>query len=122
MKYIGFLKKHDPNFKFSKEFHEGIIVNDEIIKRVLLHLNDGIIVWDWMEYWFDDDKEPIGSATYYSDGEWIWPGYFQFYLKKYNIPIPEDFLAHCTNENHFSIDESRFKDLINEFGKVYLES
>lgn len=43
----------------------------------------------------DANGTPIGQRMYLTDGEWIWPSYYVYYLEKYpNIIVPTIFLDH----------------------------
>ncbi len=52
----------------------------------------------------DDVIEPekiIGNGDLYSDGVYIWDDVFYNYVKKYNIPVPEEFRTHIL-DNFYS--------------------
>jgi len=123
MKFIGFIKKFDPKNPFSVELKDygssNDLKSDELIK-IIEYLKSGVSIWDWMEYWFDENDEPIGGAEYYSDGEWVWPLYYIYYLVKYKISVDHDFLAHC-RKNDFKmaqIDNKQKMDLSKEFETI----
>ncbi|GEM_PF-3199000 len=64
-------------------------------EQVVQYLQNGHVVLDVMD--LDDDffgsgDLIINAATMLSDGEWIWREDFRFYVKKYQVHVPDDFL------------------------------
>jgi len=45
-----------------------------------------------------------------TDGVWAWPGDLAYYLKKYHVELPEDFLSHIRNRR-YSLPRRRKLDL-----------
>jgi hypothetical protein len=50
-------------------------------------------VWDVI-----DGSGPIGTASVYTDGEWIWPGDLRHYLQKYHVVLPSTFVEHVLSK------------------------
>jgi hypothetical protein len=47
-----------------------------------------------------DTNELIVPNCYYTDGNFVWPAYFSYYLRKYpNYKIDSDFLKHLEKNN-----------------------
>jgi hypothetical protein len=42
---------------------------------------------------------PIGSAMIYSDGEWSWPASLPYYVAKYHIELPKEFVDRMKYRN-----------------------
>jgi hypothetical protein len=101
MRYIGFLKEYG-NIKESQTFSEAVekgIVNDSlVIEKIVNYLDKGTVFFGWMHYFEDlQTKKPVAPHMYYTDGEWIWPSYFSYYLKKYpNYFISTEFIEYLT--------------------------
>jgi hypothetical protein len=97
MEYIGFIKEHD-NIKEAISFNEiinGIDYHHEnSILDIIEYLNGGSLIFGWMGYTSDLETQTlIAPHSYYTDGLWVWPLYFPYYLKKYpNFIINKDFL------------------------------
>ena len=98
MNVIGILKDHDPNIKCAKALEELTyapmaekIYNEQLIS----YLKQGIRTFKLLASDDDADGTPIGQRMYLTDGEWIWPCYYVYYLEKYpNIMVPTIFLDH----------------------------
>jgi len=109
MKLIGFIKEHN-NLPEALPLKDvlGSTPNDlTIISSVIKYLNEGILVLSWMGYFMDlDNKTPVAPDSYFTDGEYVWPAYFSYYLEKYsNYKIDQEFLNHISN-NHFVVDKA----------------
>ena len=47
----------------------------------------------------ESSDKPIGSRGVKTDGEWIWPSELVFYVNRYNIRLPEEFVLHCIHND-----------------------
>lgn len=95
MKFIGFLKQHSPEVLCAKQLDEMLSegeVDKEIFHIVIDYLDQGAMVFKFLLGLSDNDGEYIGSYIIYSDGEWVWPSYFKFYIEKYKISPSSDFI------------------------------
>lgn len=104
MKYIGFIKEHDEKMSEAIHFNEIINSADEqadSIKKIVNYLDKGVLLFGWMGFVYDlENEKPIKPDSYYTDGEWIWPVYFPYYLKKYpKFPVNKDFIDYLKNKN-----------------------
>jgi hypothetical protein len=55
-----------------------------------------------------DGLQDVDSNTLYTDGEWIWAGATIYYINRYHLPIPDDFVKFAKS-NHWQIDETKIK-------------
>lgn len=71
---------------------QAVDISDEDKKIILDYLSTNMI-WACPGMVRDifDENCIIGSGHQYTDGKHIWPDYFAAYIRKYNIPIPEEF-------------------------------
>ena len=70
--------------------------NEENSLRICGYLNSGVAVIVSPEVLYDvlsPSKVIAGTATAFTDGEWIWSGDLSYYVKNYNLQLPEEFLA-----------------------------
>ncbi|RUT71316.1 hypothetical protein D0817_05420 [Flavobacterium cupreum] len=110
MKLVGFIREH--NDIVESVAYESIFFNvknnEETIINTTNYLNNGILVLAWMGYFKDlDNGDLIAPNSYYTDGSYIWPAYFSYYLKKYpNYKIDAEFLEHLT---HISFNYHKIK-------------
>jgi len=40
-------------------------------------------------------RERPSPSLLYTDGEWIWPGVAAYYVARYHVRLPEEFIAHA---------------------------
>lgn len=96
MKVIGFLKNYNPELHCSRDLTDlfaSTVVEDQKQSVVIEYLNNnGSPIVSFISDIYTDQGELIGPYIIYSDGKWIWPSYYSFYLKKYpQIYVPEEF-------------------------------
>jgi len=95
MNIIGFLKNHDLETRCSQDIILSAknINPDNELDLVISYLKKWSILIACTLWLTDIDGEDIGEYIIYTDGEWIWPSYYSFYLRKYNsIKIPDEFI------------------------------
>ncbi|MBG6148964.1 hypothetical protein IWQ47_001733 [Aquimarina sp. EL_43] len=108
MKLIGFIKEHN-DVKGAVSFadiNKDALENNKPLFEVIDYLNKGTLVFSWMGYSEDlDNGELITPDSYHTDGVFVWPAYFPYYLNKYpEYKVNEEFLVHLAN-NNFHQDE-----------------
>lgn len=127
MRLIGFIREHDAVIEsttFDTAFAE--IENDpHIVQVVTEYLNKGKLFFGWMEYFTDlASKERIAPHGYYTDGEYIWPAYYPYYLTKYsNYLLDEEFAIYVQVQREpkplSGTELKKIEDfLLTKFGKV----
>lgn len=52
-------------------------------------------------------NESITGLAFYTDGFWIWPSYFSYYLEKNAVKIPSEFLAYVK----LKLDKDEYEDV-----------
>lgn len=110
MKLTGFLIEHN----LIKEAVPLSLVADpnnhpyEYLDKIIEYLNEGVLLLAWMGYVIDPtNKILICPDAYYTDGVWVWPQYFTYYLKKYpNYKLDEEFVKHVLLSNFKSTVKS----------------
>ncbi|MFI9616043.1 hypothetical protein ACIHCM_30920 [Streptomyces sp. NPDC052023] len=65
---------------------------------IVAYLRGGTGIWSEMGA-EPDVLDPVGpsltgAASLYTDGEWIWREDLIYYVVKYHVTLPEDFLSH----------------------------
>ena len=121
MKYIGFIKEEDKNIGSAKYFNEMFLTKDftsTINNSIVAYLKNGHFLAGTMSFIFDNEGKAIGPLEYFTDGQFVWPVYYPYYLQKYkNFLIDEDLLHHC-HSNNFEIEqlsEERLKKIDSDF-------
>ncbi|HEY9258050.1 hypothetical protein [Chitinophaga sp.] len=94
MNVVGFLHVHDPHIACSKDINDlfsDSLLNNEKLPEISNYLENGVSIVRYISNLYDTDGELIGPNIIYTDGLWVWPSYYSFYLKKYpQILIPEE--------------------------------
>ena len=96
MKAIGFLKKMEEGvigqaLEYGKFDKNMVDVPPSDVEKVLSYLKQGKMIFS-MTYGMEDDKgRYVGPYAVYTDGEWIWPGYYSYYVGSKDVSaIPGD--------------------------------
>jgi hypothetical protein len=117
MELLGFIKEYN-NLKGSIELNEllnsrSTFVND--VEKILEYLAQGVLVLGWMGYFTDiKTKKPIAPDSYFTDGVWVWPAYFPYYLKMVpSMQIDQNFVQYLIDKNYKF--ENDFEDRIDAF-------
>ena len=114
MKLVGFIKEHDHKLgntfkdvveKSLKEYDPEAIIN---------YLEKGSLLFGWMGYFNDlETNEPVSPHAYYTDGTWVWPSYFPYYLGKYrSITFDNEFLHYLEARNFQFVKEHDIEEKI----------
>ncbi|SMD08375.1 hypothetical protein [Pedobacter africanus] len=100
MKYVGFIKENT-NIKEAISFEDMIKskadYDHETLKKIKSYLSNGLLVFSWMGYTQDPIKKVfIAPDGYSTDGEWIWPDYYYYYIDNYSIEVDREFFMHMS--------------------------
>lgn len=77
------------------------LIEDEM--EVLKYLQSGVLLAaaPGVEHdILDTSKIIIGSLNILTDGQWTWPESLCYYLRKYHVALPINFLEHIRNRNY----------------------
>lgn len=104
MQLIGFIKEYN-NINTAVNFDD--IVNahklpDEQVLKIFNYLNQGVLITTVLSLFTDlETSENIGTGAYLTDGFFIWPSYFPYYLNKTNrLYIDSSFLDYLEHKNY----------------------
>lgn len=122
MKLIGFLKEHHPYIEESNEVNESIFINDgdPLYTKVISYLNKGNTLLYYMEIILDSRGNTVGPLSIQTDGYWIWPSYFQYYLKRYPHNDLYNFFINDLEQRQFIFHEIN-KEKCAELTNFYLQ-
>jgi hypothetical protein len=120
MKTIGFIKEHDSGtikeeyLDKPSDFDFSFITEREK-KKITNYLNNAETIWAFLRALSDGDNY-IGPYTFLSDGEWIWPSHFAYYLNKFDFSsMTDDFLNHIRAKEYkvspLTLDQKRLVEL-----------
>ncbi len=62
-----------------------------------------------------DSNTEIANAHVYTDGQWVWTGDVVYYVKKYHIALPQEFVA-AMKINNWQCPNVNLAEI--EFGKL----
>ncbi|WP_051718050.1 hypothetical protein [Streptomyces megasporus] len=62
----------------------------------------------------------LGGGSVYTDGEWIWRGDLGFYLLRYHLRLPEDFVekVRTATSDTLAVENGRLVELTHEVMRV----
>ncbi|MDR0194862.1 MAG: hypothetical protein LBI73_07035 [Myroides sp.] len=104
MNVVGFLTIHDRGYQGSSDLND--LINEvqnknENIERVISYLDSGYDFTGVPLMLYDDDDIPMFGLSYLTDGKWIWPNYYSYYLKKYPfIKLNKEFVNYIEAMNY----------------------
>jgi len=110
MKLVGFIKQYnDIEEALSLDIVIDVKMRGNVDQRAILkYLKEGYLLMAWMGYFIDiRTRELIAPDAYYTDGLWVWPSYFPYYLEKYpGMYIDSQFLNYLRDKNFvFEVDK-----------------
>ncbi|WP_112724808.1 hypothetical protein [Micromonospora noduli] len=71
---------------------------EEFVTMAAEYLKNGSVVAAASGYVFDElapDRPEIAPLSILTDGEWSWPSDLSYYVQKYQVGLPEEFLQHA---------------------------
>ena len=103
-KIVGFLIEHD-NEVTNQTLENSLVEetdNSQDLIDVIKYLNKGVLVCGWMGYFNDIiTKKPVAPWGYDTDGIWIWPNYYPYYLMRHReYKIDEGFLEYLKQKDY----------------------
>lgn len=102
MKYIGFIEEHNKlpfSLKFSDYLEEE--TNENLNHNLFLsYLKKGLTVAAFMGYVYDFKKKDsiICHSSFYTDGRFVWPEYYIYYLSNVrNFRIDKELYCYASS-------------------------
>jgi len=105
MNIVGFISEHEsisrPNLGIPlKELFNGLEITPSKLSKIIDYLQNAKCLISKTLFFFDTENNPIGSYIIYTDGKWLWPSYYVYYMKmKSRILIPNDFIKNIESNN-----------------------
>lgn len=99
----------------------GTLSADDVA-LVVDYLRSGTVVVDVMEAVIDpvDSVTCInGGSSLVSDGVWVWRADLAYFVEKYRVGLPSDFLVHARRLRHAIADPSiigRWNEVVESYG------
>ena len=102
LKKAGFFKELDHGEETAPSIKDVLGgLSEEILGSVNLYLKKGVLlvaspslVQDVLDF---DSDVVIGSLGLLTDGVWVWPSDLAYYVEKYRVDLPSEFIFHMEN-------------------------
>lgn len=110
MKTIGFIAEQHRNDKLPgfNTLLTDTTNSIEVINKVVNYLVNGVLVFETFsidEDITESELKLISRSGFLTDGVWVWPKYYAYYLKKVpNLSIDESFLEYLNDKNFAKIN------------------
>ncbi|MFD4947060.1 hypothetical protein ACFWNT_32175 [Streptomyces sp. NPDC058409] len=64
----------------------------------------------------DDEEFVAGAGSLITDGTWVWPLELQYYIRRYHVELPEDFLAAVRAANYTppKVSSARYVEIVDD--------
>ncbi|MBQ6661407.1 MAG: hypothetical protein IJM57_08325 [Lachnospiraceae bacterium] len=96
LKTVGFYKEMSQGRETDKSIYECLHKEKDCnIEKICSYLNQGIafiVSPGNLQDVIRPENGISGVATAYTDGEWLWPGDLSYYVRKYALKLPEQFV------------------------------
>ena len=103
LKSVGFYKELSRSDKYKESIFDSInSVNSFEKEKVCKYLEDGlvlVVVPETSEDVINPEKGVTGTSSEKTDGTWLWPEYLSYYVRNYNLKLPDDFLETMQKNN-----------------------
>ena len=115
MKVIGLFRELNRGCgSFLKMIHnEREFLSDNEAKVISEYLRSGIPVIDIMEASIDPFDQSIvmpGGPSLISDGDWVWRQDLAYFVEKYKVRLPKDFVFYALKRGTVSADGNAIVD------------
>ena len=100
---------------------------NENIEKIYQYLRSGVelVVSPGVTYdIISPEKGTSGISSSYTDGIWLWPGDLAYYVKNYNLKLPNEFIS-TMKENNWkvskTIDDMNYDEIVIDGVKIFNE-
>jgi hypothetical protein len=108
MKMAGFIRRLDDGIiskvvDYDRLNENAVTIEQPVMDNVLSYLAMGKMIFAITLALEDTDGSYIGPYALYTDGEWIWPEYYSYFIRTGQVTtMPKDFLDQMS-VNHFAV-------------------
>ncbi len=125
MKVIGLYKNIDKKKNDSLDEMSTYVnmFTGNNIQLIIDYLNNGIPVFDVMGVSidpFDSNTVISGGPSLISDGYWIWRYDLAYFMEKYNLGLPDEFIIHAASHTN-KISEEQALDIVKNWEVILSE-
>jgi hypothetical protein len=116
MKIVGFFTELNPRGRYARgSIHDAVSSTPQPFEREIAeYLDAGHFIIDYMEDGYDVIEGKtllIARAAIKSDNTWVWRNDLAFYVRKYHLRLPEEFVQHARSKD-FSMPPKEIPELI----------
>ena len=109
MKVIGLFREinHGCDPSLQTIHNESGVLSDDEAKLISKYLRNGIPVIDIMGASIDPLDQSIvmpGGPSLVSDGDWVWRQDLAYFVEKYKVRLPKDFVIYALKKGTVSVD------------------
>lgn len=111
MKTVGYFKEQAPTFEDKYESIYDVVNrfdgSNELKDKIIEYLRSGVLVAVSPTIVNDviDQTTIIGELSTLTDGIYQWPSDYVYYIEKYSLHVPKDFINHM-QANKWKVDQS----------------
>ncbi len=128
LKTVGYYKEMPHGSKTSNSIFDFINKgSQEDIDKIYQYLKSGVEFVVSPEVTHDiitPEKGTSGIASSYTDGIWLWPGDLAYYVKNYNLKLPDEFISTMAQNNWMiskTIDDMDYEEIVIDGIKMFEE-
>lgn len=128
LKTVGYYKEmphgHETGNSIFDFINKG---SQEYIDKIYQYLKSGVEFVVSPEVTHDiitPEKGTSGIASSYTDGIWLWPGDLAYYVKNYNLKLPDEFISTMSQNNwkiSKTIDDMDYEEIVIDGIKMFDE-
>ena len=104
LKTVGYYREMPLGLEQNPSIKEFInLENPDQVEAICQYLRNGTLLiasFGLTTDVIDPEKGISGTPSAYTDGTWVWPGDLVYYVEKYLLKLPEDFIQ-TMEENHW---------------------
>ncbi|MCR5627408.1 MAG: hypothetical protein K6F99_08820 [Lachnospiraceae bacterium] len=128
LKTVGYYKEMPHGRKTNNSILDSINKEKpENIEKIYQYLRGGVEFIVSPEITQDiiaPEKGTSGIASSYTDGIWLWPGDLAYYVKNYNLKLPDEFIS-TMKDNDWqiskTIDDMNYDEIVIDGVKMFEE-
>lgn len=103
VKTVGYYKEMPHAGKSTDSILDFIRKGDsKLVNSICEYLESGvgfIISPGVVDDVINPERGAAGTASTYTDGTWFWPGDLAYYVRNYNLKLPDEFIATMKKNN-----------------------
>ncbi|MCR4597550.1 MAG: hypothetical protein K5678_00790 [Acetatifactor sp.] len=119
LKTVGYFKEMSQGRETDGSIYDSVGKgNPDETEKICQYLDSGIefVVSPGKTYdVINPENGTAGISSSYSDGVWLWPGDLAYYVRKYNVKLPEEFISAMRDSNWIvpvKLDDMNYDEIV----------